>query len=47
MIAFFSVSLGGVLKGAAGVGALIIAMSSLAISFDVPTAMAIFSLPNF
>ena len=45
-IAFLSLGLGGVLKGATGAGAPIIAVPSLAILFDVPTAIAIFSLPN-
>ena len=46
VVAFLSLGLGGVLKGATGAGAPIIAVPALAILFDVPTAIAIFSLPN-
>ena len=45
-VAFLSLGLGGILKGATGAGAPIIAVPALAILFDVPTAIAIFSLPN-
>ena len=47
LVAFFSLGLGGVLKGATGAGAPLIAVPALAVLFDVPTAIAIFSLPNF
>ena len=45
-IAFMSLGFGGVLKGATGVGAPLIAVPALALIFDVPTAIAIFSIPN-
>ena len=47
LVAFFSLGLGGVLKGATGAGAPLIAVPALAVLFDIPTAIAIFSLPNF
>tara|TARA_B100001093_G_C26719856_1_gene967348 strand:- start:418 stop:1149 length:732 start_codon:yes stop_codon:yes gene_type:complete len=46
LVAFLSLGLGGILKGATGAGAPIIALPALAILFDVQTAIAIFSLPN-
>ena len=46
LIAFLSLGLGCILKGATGAGVPIIAVLSLSILFDVPTAIAIFSLPN-
>ena len=46
LIAFLSLGLGRILKGATGAGVPIIAVLSLSILFDVPTAIAIFSLPN-
>ena len=45
-VAFTSLGLGGILKGATGIGAPLIAVPALALIFDVPTAIAIFSLPN-
>ncbi|SFP57817.1 sulfite exporter TauE/SafE family protein [Tranquillimonas alkanivorans] len=44
--AFLALALGGVLKGATGAGAPIIAVPVMAILFDVPFAIAIFSVPN-
>ena len=46
LVAFFSLGLGGVLKGATGAGAPLVAVPALALLFDVPTAIAIFSLPS-
>ena len=46
LVGFLSLGSGGILKGATGAGAPIIAVLDLAILFDVPTAMPIFSLPN-
>jgi len=40
-------ALGGVLKGATGAGAPILAVPLLAMLYDVPTAVALFTLPNF
>ena len=45
-ITFISLGVGGMLKGATGVGAPLIAIPALALIFDVPTAIAIFSIPN-
>ena len=45
-ITFISLGVGGILKGATGVGAPLIAIPALALIFDVPTAIAIFSIPN-
>ena len=39
--------LGGILKGATGAGAPVIAVPVIAIYFDVPTAVAVMVLPNF
>ena len=39
-------ALGGILKGATGAGAPIIAIPVLAMLYDVPLAIAIFSIPN-
>ena len=47
IVAFLSLGLGGILKGATGAGAPLVAVPALALLFDVPTAIAIFSLPNF
>ena len=41
-----SLALGGVLKGATGAGAPIVGVPLLAMIYDVPTAVAIFTLPN-
>ena len=38
--------LGGVLKGATGAGAPILAVPLIAVLYDVPTAVALFTLPN-
>ena len=46
LVAFLSLGLGGILKGATGAGAPLVAVPALALLFDVPTAIAIFSLPN-
>ena len=46
IVAFLSLGLGGILKGATGAGAPLVAVPALALLFDVPTAIAIFSLPN-
>ena len=40
-------ALGGVLKGATGAGAPLLAVPLLAMLYDVPTAVALFTLPNF
>ena len=42
----FGLALGGVLKGATGAGAPILAVPILAMLYDVPLAVAIFTLPN-
>lgn len=39
--------LGGILKGATGAGAPVIAVPVIALHFDVPTAVAVMVLPNF
>ena len=39
-------AVGGVLKGAAGAGAPIVAVPMLAIMYNVPTAVALFLVPN-
>ena len=39
--------LGGILKGATGAGAPVIAVPVIALYFDVPTAVAVMVLPNF
>lgn len=41
-----ALALGGVLKGATGAGAPIIGIPLLAMLYDVPTAVAVFTLPN-
>ena len=41
-----SFALGGILKGATGAGAPIIAVPVLALLYDVPTAVVIFAVPN-
>ncbi|MFN3132500.1 sulfite exporter TauE/SafE family protein [Roseibium sp.] len=45
-LAALGVALGGVLKGAIGAGAPVIGVPMLALAFDVPTAVVIFSVPN-
>lgn len=39
-------ALGGILKGATGAGAPVVAVPLLVLFFDVPTAIAIFAIPN-
>ena len=46
ILAFFALLLGGILKGATGAGSPVIAVPLLAIQYDVPTAVALFSIPN-
>lgn len=45
-LAVFGLALGGTLKGAIGAGAPVIAVPILALLYDVPTAVALFSFPN-
>ncbi|MBP0482877.1 sulfite exporter TauE/SafE family protein [Sagittula salina] len=42
-----ALGLGGILKGATGAGAPVIAVPVIALYFDVPTAVAVMVLPNF
>ena len=46
VLAGFGLAIGGVLKGAIGVGAPIIAVPVLALLYNVPVAVAVFTLPN-
>ena len=46
IIAFIACALGGTLKGAVGAGAPVVAVPILSLLFDVPTAVAIFTIPN-
>jgi uncharacterized membrane protein YfcA len=46
-LAFASLMIGGVLKGATGIGAPILAVPLLSALYGVPTAVVLFSLPNF
>nr|WP_256478499.1 sulfite exporter TauE/SafE family protein [Notoacmeibacter sp. MSK16QG-6] len=46
LIVFVAFGLGGVLKGATGAGAPLIAVPLLATLYDVPFAVAVFSIPN-
>ena len=46
MLGVLGLALGGVLKGATGAGAPILAVPILAMFYDVPLAVAIFTLPN-
>lgn len=46
VLAAFALALGGILKGATGAGAPVIAVPILALLYDVPTAVAIFTLPS-
>jgi len=46
LLATLGLVLGGVLKGAVGAGSPILGVPILAILFDVPTAVAIFAIPN-
>lgn len=45
-LAILGFLIGGVLKGATGAGAPLVAVPMLAIVFDVPTAVTIFTVPN-
>ena len=45
-LAILGVVIGGVLKGATGAGAPVVAVPVLAMVFDVPTAVTIFTVPN-
>ena len=45
-LAVLGILIGGVLKGATGAGAPIVAVPMLAVVFDVPTAVTIFTVPN-
>ena len=45
-LAVLGIVLGGVLKGATGAGAPVIGVPMLALAFDVPTAVVVFSIPN-
>lgn len=46
ILGVFALALGGILKGATGAGAPIIAVPVLAMFYNVPLAVAIFTLPN-
>lgn len=46
-LAFVCLFIGGVLKGATGIGAPILAVPLLSSLYGVPTAVVLFSLPNF
>ena len=46
ILAFFAFLLGGILKGATGAGSPVIAVPILAMQYDVPTAVTLFSIPN-
>jgi uncharacterized membrane protein YfcA len=46
LLGIASLAVGGVLKGATGAGSPIIGVPLLAMLYDVPTAVAIFTLPN-
>lgn len=46
-LALLGIAIGGVLKGATGMGGPIIAVPMLAVVFDVQTAVAIYAVPNF
>ncbi|MGR3502481.1 sulfite exporter TauE/SafE family protein [Pseudaestuariivita sp.] len=46
ILAVAGILIGGVMKGATGAGAPVIAVPMLAVAFDVPTAVAIFTIPN-
>jgi len=43
---FLSFALGGILKGATGAGAPVVAVPIIALFYDVPTAVTIFVIPN-
>ncbi|SDY56207.1 sulfite exporter TauE/SafE family protein [Citreimonas salinaria] len=46
LLTFIAIALGGILKGATGAGAPILAVPVLAVLFDVPFAIAILAVPN-
>ena len=46
LLAFVGIGLGGFLKGATGAGAPVVGVPVLAVIFDVPMAVAIFSVLN-
>ncbi len=46
VLAVLGIVLGGVVKGATGAGAPVVAVPMLALAFDVPTAVTIFAIPN-
>ena len=46
ILAIVGLALGGLLKGATGAGAPIIAVPLIAIYFDVQTAVTVFAVPN-
>lgn len=45
-LAILGIILGGLVKGAIGAGAPVVAVPMLALAFDVPTAVTIFAIPN-
>ena len=46
LLALIGLGLGGILKGATGAGAPVIGVPVLAVIFNVPMAVAIFTVPN-
>lgn len=46
VLAFLALLLGGILKGATGAGSPVVAVPILAMQYDVPTAVTLFSIPN-
>lgn len=46
LMGLIGLAIGGLIKGATGAGAPIVAVPLLAMAYDVPTAIAIFTLPN-
>ncbi len=44
--AIAGILIGGLMKGATGAGAPVVAVPMLAVAFDVPTAVALFAIPN-
>lgn len=47
LIAAAALALGGIVKGATGAGAPVVAVPVLAMLYDVPFAVAVFTMPNF
>lgn len=47
LIAAAALALGGIVKGATGAGAPVVAVPVLAMLYDVPFAVAVFTVPNF